>query len=157
MCGNTGPPPKALEALILSGYDCGYHTFDNPGRLLEALKVEYSKPDLLIASLKDQASSINGVQLLQQCKQVHPKLKVGLTSLYFSTRDLLAIKRSPVKPDGLVTLLYGEPEPFQTLEKVLHTSQRRPVSERLDLSAVDERAACPEQATSVRTRPRARL
>lgn len=119
---------NALRILIIGGYDCRYHTFDTREGLIEALKAANPKPDLLIASYRHPSSSINGVQLLQQCKQAHSELKVVLTDLYFSTRDLRVIKKSPIQPDAILKLLYGEPEPFETLEKVLHTIKTRRAS-----------------------------
>ena len=120
---------KALKLLIIDGYYCRYAAFNAPEKLIKALKAANPKPDLLIASYKHQSSAIDGVQLLQRCKQIHAELKVVLTSLHFSTRNLLAIKKAPMQPDAILKLLYGEPEPFVTLEEVLHTIKRRQVSE----------------------------
>ena len=70
--------------------------FDCPESVLEALKSADPKPAILITSIVYQGHAMSGIELYQECKKVHPGLKVLLTS---SLDRQMELEKCPIQPD----------------------------------------------------------
>jgi CheY-like chemotaxis protein len=94
--------------LRLAGYQCVY--FGQPALAIDALAQATTKPVLLLTDF--QMPSMNGRELIQQCKQIHPNLKTILYSgnAQDETAAIFAIKpdrflRKPFAPKTLIDLV----------------------------------------------------
>ena len=111
--------------------------FTNPKRALEALKCDSEKPMLLLTDF--QMLPINGIELIQQSKQVIPSLKTILIS---GTVDESITQNYSVKPDSFLAKPFQISDLIAKVRSVLETS-----SESLDSQS------CPAFSPYPRTVP----
>ncbi len=83
-----------LAALALKDEDYDLKTFHNPATALKAFLRARTKPALLVTDYA--MGKMNGMELIEQCKQVQPSLKSILLS---GTAGAEIILTSPVKVD----------------------------------------------------------
>jgi CheY-like chemotaxis protein len=113
--GSTEPAPPPLvfvvddstelgEMLEVMLARSGYETrvFSHPLRALEALETVNPKPRLLVSDFR--MPDMNGLELTQRCKLIHPTLKVIAASANIAEEDLA---RYPFRPDRILLKPYS--------------------------------------------------
>jgi CheY-like chemotaxis protein len=78
-----------------AGYKAKY--FEDPAQAWAAFVREQSKPALLLTDYR--MAPINGMELIERCKQAHPELK---TILYSGNASEQVIQQSSAKPDAFL-------------------------------------------------------
>ncbi|HEY6167595.1 MAG TPA: response regulator [Verrucomicrobiae bacterium] len=82
-----------IDAILApAGY--GLKLFRDPELLLKALGAAKPKPDVLITDFA--MGAVNGMELIERSKALHPKLKTIMIS---GTVDQNFVRLAPVKPD----------------------------------------------------------
>lgn len=75
--------------------------YRDPTQVLEVLQQSPAPPDLLITDYA--MHQMNGLQLMEKCRQIHPRLKVLLVS---GTVTESIFERSDAKPDRFLSKPY---------------------------------------------------
>ena len=92
---------EMLEAMLAqAGYSA--RAFTEPLQALEALQSADPRPDLLITDFR--MPGLNGLELIQRSKAIHPGLRVISASAYLPEEMLAA---SPAKPDRVLPKPYS--------------------------------------------------
>ena len=129
--GNSSTEPgKATRALVyvvddqksvawvveslLTMYHYRVLVFEDPGEAAKALAKAETKPQLLITDYV--MTPINGLELIEECKRVHPQLK---TILYSGSVDEDFIHESKIQPDRFLKKPFQANDLVQLVETVL--------------------------------------
>ena len=67
-----------LTSSMLRRSGCRVQSFTDPAQLLEAFRADPVKPDLLVSDYS--MGAINGLDVIRECRRVHPGLKTILLS-----------------------------------------------------------------------------
>ena len=78
-------------------------SFRDPGHVLQAFNDSKTKPDLLITDFA--MGAVNGLELIEQTKKLHPKLRTIIVS-GVTTEGMMRF--APIKPDRFLA------KPFQS-------------------------------------------
>lgn len=103
-----------LAATVLqpSGYEV--KTFIDPTAALKAFAAATVRPALLITDYA--MHSMNGMELLRECKRIHPQQKTLLVS---GTVDEAIYRNAPVKPDRFLAKPYHSKQLLELVAAVL--------------------------------------
>lgn len=99
-----------LATVILEPLGYGLQTFRDPEAALRTYRAARRPPDLLITDYA--MHTLNGMDLIEGCRRVHPRQKVLLVS---GTVDESIYGDRPIKPDGFLAKPY---QPRQLIELV---------------------------------------
>ena len=116
--------PMLLDLAEMSLQQGGYaiKKFDDPERALEAFRKAKSKPALLVTDYA--MGKMNGLELIERCKSVHPELKTVLISGTAGAEIVLA---SPVKVDRFMGKPY-QPANLADLVRLVLSQEQDGVS-----------------------------
>lgn len=105
-----------LDLAELSLKDDGYtlKKFQDPELALKSFLAAKSKPDLLMTDYA--MGKMNGLELIEKCKEVHPALKTILVS---GTMGVEIILDSPVKVDRFMGKPYQSANMAELVRRVL--------------------------------------
>jgi CheY-like chemotaxis protein len=108
--------PDVGEMLEVFLSRAGYLTrvFSEPLKALDALQAADPKPELLVTDFR--MPGLNGLELIQRCKAIHPALKVISASAYLP-EDVLA--SYPFKPDRILPKPYSSAALIETVRSLL--------------------------------------
>ena len=103
-----------LAVVILEDLDYDIKTFRDPQEALQALRSLPSPPALVITDYA--MHHMNGMDLIAQCRRVHPRQKTLLIS---GTVDEHVFDNSPVKPDRFLAKPYQAKQLLEAVTTVL--------------------------------------
>jgi DNA-binding NtrC family response regulator len=99
-----------LAEASLPGEKFGIRKFQDPERALRSFRKAKPKPDLLISDYA--MGKMNGLELMEKCKQIHPGLKTLLLSGTAGAEIVLSAPNTvdrflgkPYQPAGLLELV----------------------------------------------------
>ncbi len=92
-----------FAALVLQSAGCAVRQFTEPGMLLKALGESARRPALLITDYDMGAHSMNGLDLIVHCHEIHPAMKTILAS---GTVDGSVTLHHPAKVDRFLSKPY---------------------------------------------------
>lgn len=101
-----------LAEMILESAGFQVCLFQDPQKALMEYKTAESPPDVLVTDYA--MSGMNGMDLIRECKQLHPRQKTILLS---GTVDESIYAQSPVRPDRFL----AKPYQVNKLVEVLHS------------------------------------
>jgi len=95
--------PMLLElvAMVLEPLGCHVRTFRDPGTALRAFSLSNPRPSLIITDFA--MHSMNGMDLIRECRRINPEQKIILVS---GTVDESIYRDSPFKPDRFLSKPY---------------------------------------------------
>lgn len=111
---------EVVEA-VLSLQAYRVRLFDNPQSALEAFIEEETKPDLLFTDFV--MGEMTGLDLIEQCKRIHPPLK---TILYSGSVGHEIWEESGTRPDDFLSKPFRPKALLEIVRNVLETSQQSP-------------------------------
>lgn len=104
---------EVVEVILkLKGFQPKF--FTDPERALDALTASNPKPNLLLTDFL--MTPINGMELIERCKRIHPELK---TILYSGNVGEDIMKYYSVKPDGFMSKPFLPKTLISTVSSVL--------------------------------------
>ena len=108
--------PCLAEMLEVFLGAAGYRTraFKQPKKAIEALQTESVKPVLMVTDF--QMPGMNGMELIQRCKSVHPGLKTISAS---GTLTPEMMKDYPVQPDRFLPKPYFPDQLLRVLRELI--------------------------------------
>ena len=109
--------PDIGEMLEVFLSHAGYSTrvFAEPLKALDALQEAEPKPELLITDFR--MPGVNGLELIQRCRAIHPALKVISASAYLPEEVLAGY---PCKPDRILPKPYSSTALIETVRGLLN-------------------------------------
>jgi CheY-like chemotaxis protein len=108
---------------------CRIKTFADPDDALRHFTVANPRPFLLITSYLLQSASglsMNGIELLQKCREIKPTLKVLLTSAITTGEIVAALEKAAVRPDAWIKKPFAVEEFAKLLEDLLRSARPHP-------------------------------
>ena len=117
--------PTLLDLLEVSLQSDGYtlKKFLDPEQALKSFLSARPQPDLLVTDYA--LGKMNGLDLIEQCKQANPDLKIVMVSGTASAEIAL---RSPVKVDRFLGKPYQPAALSELVHTVLHGSGEKPMA-----------------------------
>jgi len=108
--------PDLAEMLEVFLNSAGYRTrvFTDPLVALAAIGSADPKPDLMVSDF--HMPGINGMELIQRCRLIHPGLKVIAASAHIMDEELA---KYPVQPNRVLPKPYTRAELLQTVKSLL--------------------------------------
>ena len=108
--------PELGEMLQLFLNTAGYATrvFTDPLKALAALESGALKPELLVSDFR--MPGINGLELIQRCKLIDPRLKIISASAHMIREE---IEKYPIQPDHILTKPYSSGQLLEAVKSLI--------------------------------------
>ena len=103
-----------LARMILEPSGFRVHLFHDPEDALEKYTAAHPPPDVLVTDYA--MGSMNGMDLIRKCKQIHPRQKTVLLS---GTVDESIYARSEIKPDRFLAKPYQISKLVEVIQSLL--------------------------------------
>ena len=108
--------PMLLElvSMVLEPIGCRVRTFRDPGTALRAFSLSNPRPALIVTDFA--MHSMNGMDLIRECRRMNPEQKIILVS---GTVDETIYRDSPVKPDSFLAKPYPAKQLAELVKSLL--------------------------------------
>ena len=111
---DDSPDVGEMLEVFLSGAGYSTRVFTEPLKALDAFRAADPKPELLVTDFR--MPGLNGLELIQRCKAIHPELRVISASAYLPDEVLAGY---PFKPDRILPKPYSSAALVETVRSLL--------------------------------------